>query len=196
MKTLKERFFGHLMTINRHKWLVTCTCFKVGLYRQGLAHDLSKYTPVEFLAGVKYWQGNRSPINREKEVIGYSRGWLHHKGRNLHHFEYWIDYHSNPSKGLTGMKMPKKYVAEMTIDRICASMNYQKEAYTSKSALEYYEQGKSNMIIHPEAQFLLEFLLKKTADEGEEAVYSYIKHVLLKKKNADYHVKDNVLILD
>ncbi len=196
MKELKKRFFGHLRTINRHKWLVTTTCFKVGLYKQGLAHDLSKYSPIEFFAGVKYWQGNRSPINKEKEVIGYSEGWLHHKGRNRHHFEYWIDYAADPSKGLVGMKMPKKYVAEMVIDRICASINYQKEAYTSRSAWEYYEHGISYIIMHPEAQFLLEFLLKKTADEGEEAVCTYMKDVLLKNKNADYHVSEGVLILD
>lgn len=196
MKQLREHFFGHLSTINRHKWLVTVTCFKVGLYRQGLAHDLSKYMPVEFLAGVRYWQGNRSPISKEKEVTGCSQGWLHHKGCNRHHFEYWIDYAPDASKGLVGMKMPKKYVAEMAIDRICASMNYQKDAYTSKSALVYYEKGKEYMLMHPESRFLLEFLLKKTAEEGEEAVYSYIRYVLLKRKNADYHVVDGVLILD
>lgn len=159
-------------------------------------HDLSKYAPIEFFAGVRYWQGNRSPISKEKEVTGCSQGWLHHKGRNRHHFEYWIDYMPDASKGLVGMKMPKKYVAEMAIDRICASKNYQKDAYTSRSALIYYEKGKDWMIMHPESRFLLEFLLEKTADEGEAAVFSYIKEVLLKKRNADYHVKDGELVLD
>lgn len=82
-------FFGHLSTINHHKWLVMQHCFKVGLYRQGLLHDLSKYSPVEFLAGVKYYQGFESPNNAERRAIGYSRAWLHHKGRNKHHLEYW-----------------------------------------------------------------------------------------------------------
>lgn len=196
MKSFTKRFWGHLNTINHHKFLVTATCFRVGLYRQGLAHDLSKYAPVEFCAGVRYWQGNRSPIGKEKEVLGYSKGWLHHKGRNRHHFEYWIDYAVNPADGLVGTKMPKKYVAEMAIDRICASKNYQKENYTQSSAWEYYLKGKNFTIMHPEAQFLLEFLLKKTADEGEEAVYDYMKHVLLRQKDRDYHVKDGRLILD
>ncbi|MBQ8638236.1 MAG: catalase [Lachnospiraceae bacterium] len=196
MKTFYQRLTGHFCTISRHKWLVTKTCFRVGMYRQGIAHDLSKYAPVEFFAGVKYWQGTRSPINKEKEVLGYSLGWLHHKGRNRHHFEYWIDYAPDPSKGLQGMKIPKKYVAEMAIDRICASMNYQKENYTSKSAWDYYYNGRNYCVMHPEAQFLLEFLLKKTAEEGEEAVYNYIRYVLLKHKNRDYHVTDGKLILD
>lgn len=196
MKPFYQRLFGHLHTINHHKLLVTAACFRVGLYRQGLAHDLSKYSPVEFCAGVKYWQGDRSPINKEKEAVGYSRGWLHHKGRNRHHFEYWIDYAPDPAQGLTGMKIPKKYVAEMAIDRICASMNYQKEKYTSRSAWEYYDRGKDYCIMHPEARFLLEFLLKKTALEGEEAAFNYMKHVLLKHKNREYHVKNGHLILD
>lgn len=196
MKPLIQRFFGHLRTINHHKWLVTTTCFRVGLYRQGLAHDLSKYSPVEFLAGVRYWQGTCSPINREKKELGYSRGWLHHKGRNRHHFEYWIDYAPDPKDGLQGMKMPKKFVAEMVIDRICASKNYQKEAYTRESAWKYYKKGRDCCIMHPETRFLLEYLLKKTAAEGEEAVFSYMKHVLLRYKNRDYHVVDGKLLLD
>ena len=81
---------GHFCTITHHKMLVMKTCFKVGLYKQGLLHDLSKYTPIEFVPGIIYYQGDRSPINREKELKNCSRGWLHHKGRNLHHFEYWI----------------------------------------------------------------------------------------------------------
>ena len=90
---------GHFCTITHHKMLVMKTCFKVGLYKQGLLHDLSKYTPIEFIPGIIYYQGDRSPINREKELKNCSRGWLHHKGRNLHHFEYWIDYSINPGDG-------------------------------------------------------------------------------------------------
>ncbi len=63
----------HLRTINHHKLLVMKGCFKVGLYRQGLMHDLSKYTPSEFLVGCKYYQGNRSPNNAEREATGVSR---------------------------------------------------------------------------------------------------------------------------
>ena len=32
----------HFKTITHHKWLVLLGCFRVGLYRQGLTHDLSK----------------------------------------------------------------------------------------------------------------------------------------------------------
>ena len=125
-----NKFFGHLYTITRHKIYVMKACFKAGMYKQGLLHDLSKYSPIEFIPGVKYYQGgNRSPINKEKEVKGYAQGWLHHKGRNRHHFEYWIDYCTNPHDGLIGVKMPKKYVAEMVIDRMSASKNYHPKNY-------------------------------------------------------------------
>lgn len=106
----------HFCTINHHKMLVMKGCFKVGLYRQGLLHDLSKYSPTEFLVGCKYFQGNMSPNNAEREDKGYSAAWLHHKGRNKHHMEYWIDYGPEKCTGITGMKMPTKYVVEMFID--------------------------------------------------------------------------------
>ena len=77
----KMKFFKHLKTINHHKWLVMKHCFKAGLYKQGLLHDMSKYSPTEFWAGVKYYQGTRSPNDAEREDKGVSYAWLHHKGR-------------------------------------------------------------------------------------------------------------------
>ena len=102
MKALK-----HLQTINHHKLLVMKHCFKVGLYKQGLLHDLSKYSPTEFLVGCRYYQGTRSPNNAEREATGYSTAWLHHKGRNKHHYEYWIDYSMCMRCLWTGSQHPK-----------------------------------------------------------------------------------------
>lgn len=80
--------WGHFKTITAHKLLVMKYCFKIGLYKQGLLHDLSKYAPSEFLVGARYYQGTRSPNNAEREDTGVSTAWMHHKGRNKHHFEY------------------------------------------------------------------------------------------------------------
>ena len=91
--------YHHFLTITKHKCEVMKNCFAVGLYRQGLLHDLSKYSWEEFATGVKYYQGNRSPNAAEKEEKGYSAAWLHHKGRNKHHFEYWIDFAPDKSSG-------------------------------------------------------------------------------------------------
>ena len=173
----------HFKTINHHKYLVMKGCFRVGLYKQGLLHDLSKYSPTEFLVGCKYYQGTASPNNREREVKGYSRAWLHHKVRNKHHLEYWIDYGVGKDKSMVGMKMPLKYVVEMFIDRVAASKNYQKEKYRDDSPWEYYAQGRGHYMIHKDTQKLLEKLLRMLAEEGEDKTFSYIKNVLLKQKD-------------
>lgn len=173
----------HFKTINHHKFLVMKGCFRVGLYKQGLLHDMSKYSPTEFLVGCKYYQGTASPNNREREEKGYSSAWLHHKGRNKHHLEYWIDYGVGTEKAMTGTRMPLKYVVEMFIDRVAACKNYQKEKYTDKSPWQYYEKGRGHYMIHPDTQKLLEKLLGMLAEEGEEKTFSYIKNVLLKQKD-------------
>ena len=115
------KVWKHFKTITYHKYLVMKGCFKVGLYKQGLLHDLSKYSPGEFWIGVKYYQGTRSPNAAEREDIGYSTAWLHHKGRNRHHYEYWIDYGGKDVPGgVAPVPMPVNYVVEMLMDRIAA----------------------------------------------------------------------------
>ena len=176
---------GHFCTITHHKMLVMKTCFKVGLYKQGLLHDLSKYTPIEFIPGIIYYQGDRSPINREKELKNCSRGWLHHKGRNLHHFEYWIDYSMPGSKGplLIGMKMPLRYVVEMFMDRIAACKVYQKEDYTDASPWLYHQKSKRvQAVMHPESLALLNHLLQMLAEEGEKKTFAYAKQLVQKDR--------------
>lgn len=171
----------HFCTITYHKYLVAKGCFAVGLYRQGLLHDMSKYSPIEFRVGAKYFQGNRSPNNAEREDMGYSSSWLHHKGRNKHHLEYWIDYGVSGDHHMTGMKMPVRFVVEMVMDRIAASKVYKKEAYTDRSPWEYYDHSKDHLLLHDDTRALLEELLWKLAEEGETATFEYIKHEILKK---------------
>lgn len=171
----------HFQTITRHKLLVMKYCFRVGLYWQGLTHDLSKYSPVEFLVGAKYWQGDHSPNEVEREEKGYSSSWLHHKGRNKHHLEYWIDYTGTNDCPMDGMKIPVKYVAEMVCDRLAASRIYRGAAYQDGDAWAYYEKSRRHYLLHPETRALLESLLLMLRDEGEDATLNYIKHTVLKK---------------
>lgn len=182
-------WWKHLKTINAHKRLVRKLCFKLGLYKQGIFHDLSKYLPAEFLVGVKYYQGYRSPNNKEREEIGYSSAWLHHKGRNKHHYEYWVDYGLNGEKTLVGIEMPLKYVAEMLADRIAASKNYEKEKYTNESSLRYFEKGMDNKVMHPETSKLLHGWLIMLAKEGEEATLAYVKGLLQEEKKKKCNTK-------
>ena len=186
----------HFQTITKHKIYVMRECFRVGLYRQGLLHDLSKYSWTEFRIGCRYYQGTRSPNNAEREDIGVSTSWLHHKGRNKHHFEHWVDYSLDKNHVIMGAQMPRKYVAEMVIDRISASKNYLKEQYNDGSALAYYLNGRHMMLIDDEADYLARYLLTMLDMRGEEYLLHYMKHTLLRHKNRDYHVRDGRLYLD
>ena len=179
------RPLAHLKTITEHRRLVRKYCFRLGLYWQGLTHDLSKYAPVEFWRGAKYYQGNRSPNDAERRATGRSIAWLHHKGRNRHHFEYWIDYILQPdgSIGFGGNRMPIRYVAEMFCDRIAACRTYQREAYTDASAYDYYIRSKHRIMIHPETGAEIEEMLRVLKDEGEDAAFAYVRRRLKKCKD-------------
>ena len=178
--------WNHFRTITRHRHLVIRHCWKAGIFWQGLRHDLSKYSPTEFLPGARYYQGNRSPNEKEREVLGYSVAWMHHKGRNKHHFEYWIDFAINPRDGLVGMPMPTRYVLEMFCDRISASKNYNRDTYNDSFPLEYYNKNKDYYVLHPDTRALLEKLLTMLADEGEEATFKYIRENIDWKKSNKY----------
>lgn len=170
----------HLKTITHHKYLVMKGCFQIGLYWQGLLHDLSKYSPAEFLVGVHYFQGDRSPNNAEREEKGYSSAWLHHKGRNRHHYEYWSDY-SLQARGMVPVQMPVRYVLEMFMDRVAASKVYRGEAYTDEDPLKYYLQAKDHKLIHDKTKKQLEFLLRMLARDGEEKTFRYIRTRIIKR---------------
>lgn len=175
---------GHFETITRHKLLVMKYCFECGLYRQGLTHDLSKYSPTEFIPGCIYYQGDHSPNEAERAAKGYTSAWLHHKGRNKHHLEYWIDY-PTAAEGkdpMVGMRMPEKYVAEMICDRMAASKVYAGKNYDQAYPWNYYIKGKDHYLLHPETRAQMEKCLWILHEEGEQATFRYIRQVLLKKK--------------
>ena len=167
---------GHFKTITRHKILVAKGCFKLGLYYQGIMHDMSKYSPTEFIPGVLYYQGTASPNNQERLKNGVSKAWLHHKGRNKHHFEYWIDYSLDcKQKGLVGMKIPKKYMAEMFVDRVSAGKIYNGDHFNQNSPLEYFEHGIGATIMSDTSRRYLEKLLEMYAKKGEKYTFAYLK---------------------
>lgn len=171
----------HFKTITKHKFLVMEGCFKVGLYRQGLTHDLSKYSPTEFWNSVKYYQGTRSPISAEREDKGYSETWLHHKGRNKHHYEYWTDMNLETRK-YEVLPMPRKYMVESIMDRRAASMTYQGKKYTPAHPLEYLLNSKDKALMHPQTVRELEYILTMLRDKGEEKTFRYLREEILKGK--------------
>ena len=181
---------GHFKTITYHRYLVAKGCFAVGLYYQGLVHDLSKYSPSEFFVGARYYQGTRSPNNAEREAKGYSSAWLHHKGRNKHHYEYWIDYSVHEIKGgLKPAPMPRRYVVEMFMDRVAASKVYNGAGYKDSDPLTYFEKGKGMGLLHPRTEALLEMMLMMLARYGEKETFSFIKNHVLAKRSVGLRLK-------
>ena len=179
----------HLKTITYHKWLVMCGCFRVGLYWQGLTHDLSKYSPTEFWVGAKYFQGDRSPNGAEREEKGYSEAWMHHKGRNRHHYEYWTDM-DRVTKKYESVPMPRKYLVEMVMDRRAACIVYQKEAYHDGSALEYFQPSRERVLMHEKTRRELEYILTMLRDRGEKETFRYLKQEVLKDKPFPWELED------
>lgn len=178
-----RNLWHHFLLITRHRHKVIAHCKKAGILWQGLRHDLSKYSPTEFIPGVKYYQGNRSPNEREREVLGYSLAWLHHKGRNRHHFEYWTDY--NPvEKKVMPVKMPARFLVEMFCDRLAASKIYKGEQYTNQAPLEYFQNStaRKNGCLHPETERQLMQLLEILAKEGEPAAFAAARALLKAEK--------------
>lgn len=171
---------GHFKTITHHKLLVMGYCFRVGLIRQGLLHDMSKYAWTEFRIGAKYYTGTRSPNAREREEIGYSTAWLHHKGRNRHHLEYWIDYGADMQ--LMGHPMPTRYMVELCLDRIAACRVYHGEDYTDRDPLDYLNRSRDSRMMHPETKRQVVEILTMLAEKGERETLKYIRQVVLKNR--------------
>ncbi len=171
----------HFKTITRHKLMVMGYCFQVGLYWQGLTHDLSKYSRIEFWTGAKYYKGDRSPNGAERQERGFSEAWMHHKGRNRHHYEYWTDMHPVTHK-YEAVPMPRRYLAEMVMDRIAACKNYQGKNYTDASALHYLNNSYERVLMHPKTKQELEYILSMLQDRGQKQTFAYIKNSVLKNK--------------
>ena len=174
MTNYVKNTIGHLHTVNRHRRLVRQHCFKAGIPLQGLVHDLSKYHPTEFLSGVKYYSGKHSPNVEEREEYGYSRAWLHHKGRNKHHFEYWFD-NSTKAFEMVPVEMPLKYIKEMFCDRVAASKIYHGDDYTDATSLKYFSMFDYSKLMAPNTYATLKMLLEMLAEEGEDATFAYIR---------------------
>lgn len=180
--------WGHFCTITRHKLLVMRHCFLVGLYKQGLLHDLSKYRPAEFMTGVCFYTGTHSPNAEARRQTGISRAWLAHKGRNKHHFEYWIDMSLDGDHRLVGFRMPYRYVAEMFCDRLAASKVYRGAAYDQGHPWQYYHAGiEGSPYLHPKTHEELARLLLMLRDEGEAATFAWLRQELRRRKRARDH---------
>ena len=162
-----RNFIRHFLLVCRHKWHVFRLCCKAGIPLQGLLHDLSKFSPTEFWESVKYYNGHRSPLAVSREINDFSKAWLHHKGRNKHHWEYWIDgYHW----GGYGCIMPFKYACEMICDMIAATKVYNGKDFTLRGPLEYFERQTYGQFVHPQIQAFMRAVFTAYAREGDTLI--------------------------
>lgn len=169
-----KNFFGHLYTITHHRHLVIRHAFRCGIGFQALGHDLSKYGPTEFFPGVKYYTGSKSPTLYERIEEGMSKAWMHHKGRNKHHYEYWTDYDLT-DEAYKPVLMPIKYLKEMFCDRVAASKTYMKKEYTDAHPYNYFVSKRTVERMNEETAKVLESWLLMLKEKGEKETFKYIK---------------------
>lgn len=152
-----KRSKGHFLTVCRHKYWVGRYCFAAGLYWRGIKHDMSKFSPTEFWEGVKYYQGTSSPIDACKKENGWSRAWLHHRGRNDHHYEYWTDDCDHGGKALV---MPKKAAFELVCDYLGAGRAYMGKKFSYQAEYKWWRDKRSgNLLMDQSIKDFVEYVL-------------------------------------
>lgn len=161
-----KNLFKHLSLVLRHKWLVFIYCTKLGMPFRGLKHDMSKFTPIEFIESIKYYDGRVSPITKCKNINGYSKAWLHHKGRNKHHPEYWVDLQASNQTPM----IPYKYVVEMICDKLSASQIYNGKDWTKNSQIEYWKIEKTRIKLNKNVEEMLTEVFEQVAEKGIQPV--------------------------
>lgn len=157
-----KNIFNHLKTIHTHKKWVFHYCCLAGIPLQGLTHDLSKYSPTEFFESIKYYQGTSSPINAAKADKGYSSAWFHHKGRNKHHYEYWMDNFDNGGENII---MPYKYWVEMICDYLGAARAYRKKHFSYQDEYNWWLEKEKKCALNPKLKLATTDVFKTLADQ-------------------------------
>ena len=177
----------HLNIIRTHRKFVREACFKMGLFWQGLVHDLSKYSVIELLI-CKYYSGTRSPHQNAREVLGYSPSWIHHYHTNKHHYQYWWD--ENEEGKIIPMKMPYQFVIESVADMLGASKAYNKENWKPEMLIQYWdEKCVGKRIMHQDSMLLVQTLLNKLVELGEQDFYNWYKNNKTNLQNNYYNIK-------
>lgn len=181
----------HLKTVRTHRKYVRRMCWKMGLFWQGLFHDLSKYSPKE-MSIVKYYTGKKSPHQVCREEIGYSPCWIYHYHRNKHHFQFWWD--EDEEGKIIPIKMPYKYVIESFCDMVGASKAYAQKKWEPKMVWDYWlAKCVGKRIMNTESQYLVEKLIWNLYQMGEERFLDWYKRA---KKYIQQSYEDGTLDKD
>jgi len=159
-KLTLNKILNHWKTVRTHRKWVRRYCALAGIPWRGWKHDLSKYSPTEFFESARYWTGTGSPINECKKYNGWSKAWLHHKGRNSHHYEYWMD---NFDKGGEALLMPLDDFTEQVCDFIAAGITYNGgiENFNFIKEYDWWKNKRIKCAMHPKNKEMLEIIFNK-----------------------------------
>jgi len=174
-----KNIIGHTKTIVKHRWIVFKLACKAGIPWRGFVHDLSKFSPTEFWEGVKYFVGTHSPITEAKKYKGYSDAWLHHRGRNKHHLEYWVDYDINTIAPV----IPYKYIVEKVCDDLSAGIVYNGKNWTPDVEYNYYMKQREVVLINPKIDNFLTDVYFQVKENGIDKTITKKNMKLLYKKH-------------
>lgn len=174
---MASKLLGHIKLVLRHKKYVFIAMKDCGHPIQGMLHDLSKFSLAELIESVKYFQGDRSPIEAAKEEKGYSSAWFHHRGRNKHHSQYWVDISFGE---IRPCKIPWKYLVEHICDTIGAGKAYMGNKWTNSVPIDYWNSKDSKSYYHNDTRSILEYVYLLIKEYGWEDTAELIKNGVIK----------------
>jgi len=164
-------YYNYLKYVLEHKKNVFKTCWKRKLYLHAITHDLSKFSPKEFIPYAEWFYGYHG-VKLEKEFTyeqlnnqslykmscisrnyleckrNFNKAWEHHYKNNPHHWDYWLD-----AKGIP-QRMDSKYLNQMIADWEAMSLKF------GGFAQEYYLRNYNNIKLEYNTRLLLEMMLK------------------------------------
>lgn len=157
-----KNIFKHFHKICTHKKWVFRYCREASITWRGIKHDLSKFSPTEFWESVRYYQGDSSPIDAAKKDKGWSKAWMHHKGRNSHHYEYWMDNFDNGGEALI---MPFDDALELLCDYLAAGRAYMGKGFSYTAEYQWWRGKQSKPLkMHPVVQWFVSTTLADLAE--------------------------------
>lgn len=144
----------------RHQWYVRIACFRCGLWKRGLLHDWSKWTPAEFFPYARFF-GRTNPRTKsgyykptDTGDPAFERAWLHHAHNNDHHWQHWAIVTED---GFKCYPMPYDAIKEMICDWWGAGRAQKSEL----TVLEWYNINSKKMRFHTKTRQMLEWLLER-----------------------------------
>jgi hypothetical protein len=160
MKKIIAGYIQYFSYVVRHRRYVRKACFSMGLYYQGIVHDLSKFRLSEAKRYMRWFSLSNKSIEKE-----FNMAWNHHIKRNKHHRQYRVLIED--SGAIKPIQMPKRYVEEMLCDWWGVGRAFAKTKeelmrydYCPRSEVyNWYHKNKDNMKLHEKTRRHVEIFL-------------------------------------